>query len=1020
MKFVHRFSLITIILCCTMLNSMAQQPLISYSELPNDPFRPHNILNQMRKVADWQIKNTGIGGGTWRHEAWDWTNGALYTGIFACGMVTNEAKYLNFLRKMGQELDWQTGPRRFFADDYCVGQTFAQLYALDKKPEYIDKFRKLADSILTAPHDESLDWKNEIRMREWAWCDALFMGPTALAYLSTVTTERKYLDIADRLWWKSTEYLFDKDDHLFYRDQRYFNQKEKNGQKVFWSRGNGWVVGGIVRMLENLPKDYPTRSKYLDLYQKMMLRLAALQQPDGTWHTSLLDPEAFPNREVSGTAFFTYAILRGISEGWLEPNRYFPIVERAWIALNECVQTDGKLGFVQQIGAAPRPVTAEDTEVYGVGAFLLAGAELYKLTTEKPYLIPNKANRNLLGNALRNKNLDEILRGVSTWRKTKKQTVDNDFQALPMPVKTALVAQAEKFLNYNYPQLTAWQYLQYKQTGDRRLYDEPVLQRLEAVKTLVIGEVLERKGRFLTDIVNGLWLIAEQSSWVIPAHIGSLQKRADGLPDITEDAVDIYAGEVATLVAWSLFLLEADLEKISTKIPERLRYELDRRIFSAYLNRSDYWWLGYGDRYPPNNWNPWTNNSVLEAAALIEPNPQRLSKIVFKAANSIDQFLNPYGEDGGCDEGPSYWKRAAGETIQFLTTLDDISNGTIRIYDQKPLHDMGRYILKMHISDRYFVNFADCSARTTPYLPPVYLFGKVYNDSALLQFAAYLNTLKNAHSVNFTEGGQNKVFKIEDRLSKFIRYIHFFNDLKNIAPREPRLDFSFMKDIGVMTARSKNGVFVALQGGHNGESHNHNDVGNFIIYADGKPVVVDAGTATYRKETFSKNRYNLWHTQSAWHNCPTINGVMQGGGKNFTASDLIFSNTAQEALFKLDLSKAYPEAAKVSKWQRNFNFNIEKGVLSLEENYALSTVVQPQEIHFLVAQKPILGKKMVDLGVLILDFDPNLFEVKIEEKSLNDTHLEEEWGKSLWRISFVSKLKTPAGRHIFSFSKKEK
>ncbi|HYO21069.1 MAG TPA: glycoside hydrolase family 88 protein, partial [Flavisolibacter sp.] len=242
----------------------------------------------------------------------------------------------------------------------------------------IANFRRLADSIVLLQHTESLEWKNQVRFREWAWCDALFMGPTALSYLSTATGGRKYLDIATRLWWKTTDYLYDSTEHLYWRDGSYIGRKEKNGEKMFWSRGNGWVMGGLVRVLENMPSNYPDRPRFVQLYKDMTAKIASIQQPDGSWHASLLDPASYPIKETSGTGFYTYALLWGMNRGLLDKQQYWPIVKKAWTALATSVHENGMLGYVQPVGASPDKVDAASTEIYGVGSFLLAGSELYQ------------------------------------------------------------------------------------------------------------------------------------------------------------------------------------------------------------------------------------------------------------------------------------------------------------------------------------------------------------------------------------------------------------------------------------------------------------------------------------------------------------------------------------------------------------------------------------------------------------------------------------------------------------------
>jgi unsaturated rhamnogalacturonyl hydrolase len=349
----------------------------AFAQKKKEPlFTQAYVLDIMQKTATWQLNNWATNG--FKREKWDWTNAAAFTGIMELARISSDSVYLKFLKSVGDDLDWNTGRRRFHADDYCIGQTYANLYMLYHDPNMITAFRKLADSILAQPHTESLEWKNRIAEREWAWCDALFMGPPALAYLSTATGDTRYLDTAVRLWWKTTDYLYDKSEHLYFRDQSFFDKKEKNGQKVFWSRGNGWVLAGLVRMLQNMSAGHPERKRFEELFGEMAKRIADLQQPDGSWHASLLDPGSYPIRETSGTGFYTYAILWGINNQLLKKKKFFPVVEKAWRVLTASVHPDGMLGYVQAIGAAPGQADNYSTEVYGVGAFLLTGSELYR------------------------------------------------------------------------------------------------------------------------------------------------------------------------------------------------------------------------------------------------------------------------------------------------------------------------------------------------------------------------------------------------------------------------------------------------------------------------------------------------------------------------------------------------------------------------------------------------------------------------------------------------------------------
>ena len=331
------------------------------------------VLRVMSAAADWQLAHPST------HAPYDWTQAAFYTGMMAFARVTDNPRYEAAMKAMGVANQWRPGLRPGHADDYAVAATYAQLYQRERNPQMIAPSRALFDFLATRKYDEPLVWGNAIEMRELAWCDALFMGPPAMAAMSAATGDAKYLDLADRLWWKTTDYLYDRDEHLYYRDSRYFVQREKNGKKVFWSRGNGWVIAGLARMLQDVPAGFRNRDQYLALFREMAAAVLAAQSPDGYWRSSLLDPDSRPNPETSGTGFFTYALAWGVNQGLLDRATYEPAARKGWAGLVRAVQKDGMLGWVQQIGAEPGSAGADSTEVYGTGAFLLAGSEMIRL-----------------------------------------------------------------------------------------------------------------------------------------------------------------------------------------------------------------------------------------------------------------------------------------------------------------------------------------------------------------------------------------------------------------------------------------------------------------------------------------------------------------------------------------------------------------------------------------------------------------------------------------------------------------
>ena len=340
--------------------------------------KPDAVRTVMQRVGDWQLANPG------NHPTTDWTQAALYAGMMALGNLAPDGKYRDAMMNVGEKNEWKLGARVYHADDHAVGQMYCEMFQLRRDPKMIAPMKEVFDQILAKPDTRPIGGsisarKNNAEPLRFWWCDALFMGPPAWARLAVATGEKKYLDFMIQEWKATSDYLYDKEEHLYFRDNSYFTKREANGKKTFWSRGNGWVMGGLVRVLQELPKDHPEREFFQAQFREMADKLVTCQQPDGLWRSSLLDPASYPLKETSGSGFFTYALTWGINQGLLDRAKFEPAVHKAWAALVECVAPDGKLTHVQPIGADPKKFDADSTEVYGVGAFLLAGSEIYKL-----------------------------------------------------------------------------------------------------------------------------------------------------------------------------------------------------------------------------------------------------------------------------------------------------------------------------------------------------------------------------------------------------------------------------------------------------------------------------------------------------------------------------------------------------------------------------------------------------------------------------------------------------------------
>lgn len=361
----------------TKINTLLILILVTASGAYSQPqllFDRPTIHQRMLKVTEWQLAHPN-------HELYQWHNAAFFAGIFAAYETTESPELMKAMMDMGEKNQWKPGPRFDHADDIAIGQTYIDLYRIKKDRKMIQSLIDTVARIQTEKGEQVA--KHGIT---WWWCDALFMGPPTLAKLARTTGDKSYLALNDKLFLETYDRLYDKQEHLYARDAAFLidakgeGKREANGKKIFWSRGNGWVAAGLVRLVKELPKDHPTRGFYVRQYKEIVARVAELQQPDGLWRASLLDPDSFPGGESSGTGFHTYAIAWGINNKILDRKQYLPVVKKSWEALNTLVHADGKVGWTQPVGFDPRRnFSADSWEVYGAGAYLLAASEIAKL-----------------------------------------------------------------------------------------------------------------------------------------------------------------------------------------------------------------------------------------------------------------------------------------------------------------------------------------------------------------------------------------------------------------------------------------------------------------------------------------------------------------------------------------------------------------------------------------------------------------------------------------------------------------
>jgi hypothetical protein len=620
--------------------------------------------------------------------------------------------------------------------------------------------------------------------------------------------------------------------------------------------------------------------------------------------------------------------------------------------------------------------------------------------------------RDFLVAALQGKPVQNYLTGLQAWQKKQKADYKTKIAALPISVKHKLLATADSALSFTWPSIPASLFLDYKTTGNRYNFERKYTERRKMLNQLVIGELIAGNQKYIPQIANGLWAVMEESTWVFPAHI-SLQKSPIGLPDPNEVIIDLGSAITAPMLAATQFMLHDELKTYSAVLNKRIDAELQKRIIEPYLQRDDFRWMGFQGQ-KVNNWNAWINTNVLHTVLLSSFSADTTSLVISKVLKSTDNFVNQYPEDGGCDEGPTYWSEAGGKLIRMLHLLTGVSDGKLNWSNNTLIHNMGSYIYKFHISNDYFVNFADAFPKSIPSPESTYLYGELFNDDTLKQFSAYLFNRNNHHLE-------------DDNVADFLETVAIYDQLISTPAVAPLPALSWLPQRGVLTARSKQGsaegLFFASQAGNNDESHNHNDVGNFILYVNGAPVIVDAGVGSYTSQTFSNERYELWNMQSQWHNCPVINGQMQKNGEEYKASDLLFSQTDSELSLTMNIEQAYPAEAAVKSWKRNFRFNTSKNELLLNEKYRLAKWKNPTKINFLsyASVKELKKGELTFYNrdqkpVLLMNYDSNLFDLGIETKTLEDERFIGAWGNVLYRITLTLSGRKLSGEHSFRFS----
>lgn len=551
-------------------------------------------------------------------------------------------------------------------------------------------------------------------------------------------------------------------------------------------------------------------------------------------------------------------------------------------------------------------------------------------------------------------------------------------------IRASLVTAGEACLGYEYPALRAADWLAFTRTGNRTDYEAKYFDRRLALCALVLAECAEYRGRFLDDIINGIFAVCEESGWHLPAHNTYVRDAAAlPLPDAAAPLLDLFACETGALLAAVLYLLGDKLDGISGLIRKRIVYELERRVLRPYLD-GWFWWMG-GKGEKTNNWTAWCAQNVLLTLFLaLFTEPDRLA-VVRKAAGSLDAFLDGYGEDGCCDEGAQYYRHAALCLFGALDVLDNVTDGLFaRVWREDKMRNMAHYILDVHVYDKYYVNFADCSPVAGRAGVREYLYGKRCGDKALCDFAAS----------DWRRDG-DKLLSGEINLFYRARALFAGPELTAYpAPDVVEHREVYYPSAGLFIARDDTWC-LAVKAGDNGDSHNHNDTGSFTLYKNGLPFLIDIGVGTYTARTFSPGRYGIWTMQSSWHNLPDFGGATQRDGEEFSASDVEVAFGRDESSISMELSGAWPESAGLKSLRRRVSLH--KGSRVVIEDTCEGSFGEAA-LNLIFCQKPELGE-----GVLSL---PGLGDIALsgaesmerETVPITDARLRAAWPEEIYRV----------------------
>ena len=566
--------------------------------------------------------------------------------------------------------------------------------------------------------------------------------------------------------------------------------------------------------------------------------------------------------------------------------------------------------------------------------------------------------------------------------------------------KADMIASGEEFIDYTWPMPTAMQYTMFVTHGTREPYEmADYARRREALAKLMNAEYAQCEGRFIPDIINGMWAIMDEATWVVPAHNSLNHQPAMPLPDFNEPIIiDLFSAGTAGLLANAAYLFKDQIDAVSPLIIDRLEKVMNERIFTPFMENL-YWWSGMLDR-KTNNWNPWIISNILTCFGLIEKDDDRRAAGIARCCMMLEKFLEVYHPDGGCDEGPSYWGVAGGSLFDCMSELSALTNGAFDQYFKEPLiRNIGLYICRAHVAGSYFTNYADAPKKFRTCAPLIYRYGKAISDQNMMDLGIALFKLYEKED-GTTRVGINVHTHFRQLTDMLIR-----RELEDKEAAFPLPEEIYIEGIQFAAGRYKQGcekgLYFSAKGGHNNESHNHNDIGTFVLFSDGQPAIVDIGSGLYNAKTFSDRRYEIQQMQSSYHNLPEINRKMQQNGAQYKARSVSYKTENGVTEFSLDIAGAYADAG-VNTWQRTFVFDRNANTLTINDEAVFSGDKNHTDTFFIVPKEPvILGDKITiqveNARPVIIEGEGISFSYEILDLSY-DKKLTDNWNGALWRI----------------------